>query len=250
MQWSDFSVRSPPPLPLPVLDLSVVFLIGILGSAHCVGMCGGFVALLAYTGPAEHAYQRQAAYFLGKTAMYAAMGALAGLAGGLVGVSLAGMQSALSVVLGLVLVGVGLGLCGVWHRLPSTGALSGRITTRLGPAVRRLVQDGGSSALAGLGALNGLLPCGLVYGMLAKAATTGAPGAGALTLAVFGLGTVPALALAGSVGALIPPTRRLRLQRVGGVLVVGLGLLTIARAAMVSAAVPPVSGVQQILCLP
>ncbi len=214
-----------------------------------MGMCGGFVALLAHTGPAGRAHHRQAAYFVGKTATYAVLGALAGLAGGLVGIAISGAQNALSVVLGLVLVGVGLGLCGVLHRLPGAGALSGRVAARLGPAVRRLMQNGRSGALIGLGALNGLLPCGLVYGMLAKAATTGSAAAGAATLAVFGLGTVPALALAGTVGALVPPARRLWLQRAGGILVIALGCLTIARVVMAHP-VPATGGVQQILCLP
>ena len=237
---------------MPALDLSVVFVIGLLGSAHCVGMCGGFVALLGHTGSPGRARHRQTAYFAGKTATYAAMGALAGIAGGALGIALSSFQGVLSVALGLGLVAVGLGLCGVLSRLPGAGRVSARAAAYFGPAIRRLVQRETPAALFGLGALNGLLPCGLVYGMLAKAATTGSAVGGALTLAVFGLGTVPALALVGSVGALVPPARRRWLQRAGGVLVVALGVLTIARVAAAVALSAPTGTAagHGLLCLP
>ena len=235
-----------------MFDLWVVFLVGLLGSAHCVGMCGGFVALLGHTSSTGSARRRQAAYFSGKTATYVVMGALAGWIGGAAGIALSGFQGLLSVVLGLVLVAVGLGLCGVLHRLPGAGRIGARGAARLGPAVRHLVQRDRPDALFGLGAVNGLLPCGLVYGMLAKAATTGSAAGGALTLAIFGLGTIPALALVGTVGALLPPARRLWLQRAGGVLVIALGALTLARAASAFGLLGPEAATHThtLLCLP
>ena len=92
-------------------------------------------------------------------------------------------------------------------------------------------------ALVALGAVNGLLPCGLVYGMLAVAASSGSPGRGALTMAVFGLATLPALALVGAFGSRLRPSRRVWMQRLAGVLIVGMGLLTVARGAQALA--PP-----------
>ena len=106
-------------------------------------------------------------------------------------------------------------------------------------------------ALVALGMVNGLLPCGLVYGWLAAAATTGGAATGALTLAVFGLGTIPALALTGVLGGRLRPTSRLRMQRLAGVLVVLVGLLTVARGA--SALTPaPATGETPVVqsCLP
>jgi uncharacterized protein len=233
-----------------LLDLPVVFLVGLLGSAHCVGMCGGFVVAVAHAGGRRRASVRQAAYFAGKTSTYALFGALAGLAGGAVGIALSGFQGLLSLLLGLALVGVGLGLCGVLRRFAGFTPIGGRAAAVLGGAVRRLVASDRLHAVFGLGAVNGLLPCGLVYGMLAKAATTGSAGAGALTLAVFGLGTVPALFAAGLFGALMPPARRLWLQRAGGVLVLALGALTLARAAVAFALLDPtlVPGGEALLC--
>ena len=210
-----------------MLDLTAVFVIGLLGSAHCVGMCGGFVALLGVGAPGPAA-GRLGAYFAGKTSSYVALGSVAGLAGGLLRDVLAGLQGLLGIGLGVVLVAAGLALCGVaWGRSP----LLARVAGRLGPVIGRLVGSGRPGALMALGALNGLLPCGLVYGMLATAAASGSAGHGAFTMAVFGAATVPALAVTGLLGARLRPERRLALQRVAGVLVVVMGLLTMVRGA-------------------
>ena len=179
---------------------------------------------------------RQAAYFFGKTLTYAAFGAVAGVAGLALREALGGVGGVLGVGLGLVLVALGLGLCGVaWGRGGAPGA---RLAARLGPAVGRLVASGRPGALVGLGALNGLLPCGLVYGMLAVAAQSGGAGRGALVMAVFGAATVPALALTGALGARLRPARRVWMQRAAGALVVAMGLLTVARGAEALAPTP------------
>src|SRR5690606_23998356 len=107
-------------MPAPAaLDLAVVFLVGLLGSAHCVGMCGGFVVAVAHAGGRRRAHARQAAYFLGKTSTYAAFGALAGLAGSAAGVALSGFQGLLSLLLGLVLIPGAPGLCRALRPLAS-----------------------------------------------------------------------------------------------------------------------------------
>jgi len=226
--------------------LAAVFVVGLLGSAHCVGMCGGFVVLLG-VGDRRGALRRQGAYFMGKTAAYAALGALAGAAGGLLGDALRAFSGALGVGLGVLLVLAGLAVCGVaWGRAPRAS----RLVAHLGPAVGRLVGSGRTPALVALGALNGLLPCGLVYAMLARAASTGSAATGALTLAVFGLATVPALAATGLAGVRLRPERRLLFQRVAGVLVVAMGLLTATRGALALAEPPPTHPNAALHCAP
>ena len=233
-----------------MVDLSLAFLVGLLGSGHCVGMCGGFAALLGHAHPGRGLWASQSLYLSGKTVTYMAMGGLAGWLGGAAAISLAGFQGLLSIALGLVLVLIGLGLCGVLRALPLSGRISGYFAQRLSPAITRLVQSNNPASLTGLGALNGLLPCGLVYGMLAKAATTGSAANGALTLAAFGLGTAPALLLVGTLGATLPPARRLWLQRAGGVLVIALGVLTVTRAALAFVEPTTHAGNHALLCLP
>lgn len=233
-------------------DLPLIFLIAVLGSVHCVGMCGGFVALIGHSHRLGSIWNAQFLYLSGKTATYAALGALAGGIGELVSFSVSGIQSTLSVSLGLFIVLIGLGLCGVFRPPAGSARVTHRIAGRLGPVIARLVRSNRPASLFGLGALNGLLPCGLVYGMLAKATMTGSPLAGALTLAVFGFGTIPALLVVGRLGASFPPARRLWLQRAGGVLVIALGVLTVMRVA-VSAGLghpPPGPANADLLCLP
>ncbi|MEM1115206.1 MAG: sulfite exporter TauE/SafE family protein [Bacteroidota bacterium] len=212
-----------------MLDLTAAALAGLLGSAHCVGMCGGFVALLGAEG-GRNAAGRQGAYFLGKTLTYATFGAVAGAAGGSLVALFGTLGGVVGIALGVGMVVAGLALCGVaWRAGRAPGA---RLAARLGPAITRLVQSGSPAALVGLGAVNGLLPCGLVYGMLAVAAASGSAAGGAATMAVFGLATVPALALTGHLGARWRPASRLRMQRLAGVLVIVMGALTLTRGAM------------------
>lgn len=236
-------------------ELLLVFVIGLLGSAHCVGMCGGFVVALGVAQRGGSVHARQALYFAGKTATYAAFGLLAGAAGAAVGLALSGFQGLLGVGLGLGLVAIGLGLCGAFRRLD----LASRITQRvagaraLGEAIRRLVTRGTPGATFGLGALNGLIPCGLVYALLVKAAATGSALGGAAVMATFGLATVPALYLTGLVGRWLPLSKRVWMTRLGGVLVIALGLLTVARGAAaldLLAPAPTTTGAEQLICNP
>ena len=211
-----------------MFDLAAVFVAGLLGSAHCVGMCGGFVALLG-VGSDRAVTPRQAAYFAGKTMTYAGFGALAGAVGFALDDVFGGLGGVVSLGLGAVMVLTGLAVCGVaWGGARVPG---GRVAAHLGPVVGRLVRSERPGALVALGAVNGLLPCGLVYGMLAVAASSGGAAQGALTMTVFGLGTVPALALVGTLGARMRPSRRVTMQRLAGVLVVVMGVLTIVRGA-------------------
>src|SRR5690606_34594939 len=124
-------------------------------------------------------------------------------------------------------------LCGMFRRLDLADRITQRVAgaRELGGAVRRLVARGTPGATFGLGALNGLIPCGLVYALLVKAAATGSALGGAAVMATFGLATVPALYLTGLVGHWLPAPKRVWMTRLGGVLVVALGLLTLARGA-------------------
>ncbi|MDX1532394.1 MAG: sulfite exporter TauE/SafE family protein, partial [Rhodothermales bacterium] len=129
-------------------DLPLVFAAGLLGSAHCVGMCGGFV--LALRHPAR-ARLHQGLYFAGKTLTYTLFGAAAGAFGAALSAALGPVQDGLAVGLGLVLVVLGLGLCGVLRRFDGFASVA-----RLGffsQALGRLVAKPSASATVGLGML-------------------------------------------------------------------------------------------------
>ena len=215
----------PPLRAVPAVSLVAVLITGLLGSAHCLGMCGGFaLALGALPGTRSFAV-RFAAYGVGKTATYAALGALAGSVGYALWLA-APAQRLVTAVFGLAVVASGVLL---WRGTSANGRLGRWMASRLTGPIGRLVGRRTFAASLGLGLVNGLLPCGLVWAMLAVAAAAGDPARGAVVMAVFGVATLPALLLAGTAGRWLVPRWRQRVQRVGALVVILIGLLTVLR---------------------
>lgn len=214
--------------------LLTVFVASLVGSLHCAGMCGPFVAFavsrhprLASRGAIELA--PQLAYHGGRLAMYAGLGGLAGLLGGALnqGGALAGIEHAAAIAAGATLVLIGVALCLQQFSLRLPGL-------RLPRAVRAVVDAGVRYAggmrpvqRAGLiGLLTAILPCGWLYGFVVAAAGTGGAAAGAALMTAFWAGTVPVLA---GLGATVQGASRLlgaRVQLVASVALVLLGVLT------------------------
>lgn len=188
----------------------------LLGSAHCAGMCGGFVGF--YAGGAASLRGRAAwwchlAYNGGRLAVYVVLGAAAGLLGAALdttGGLLTGVQRTTAIVSGVLIT-----LWGVHTLLEALGAR----TVRLGaPRALRSLAGRAIGAVAAappllralaVGLATGLLPCGWLYAFLITAAGTGSAGGGAALMAVFWLGTVPAMLSVGvGLRALAGPLRR------------------------------------------
>ena len=214
-------------------DLALALTTGLVGGfGHCLGMCGPLpVGFALAAGPrlgARAALSAQAVYHLGRVTTYAAVGAVMGLVGSFVDVAgrLAGAQRVVSVAAGLAMVAMGLGAAGIagWAR-----RLEARATDRVVAAVRGLLEGGGPGRLYPLGLLLGLLPCGLSYSIFVGSAATGAPVPGMLLALAFGLGTTPALLLAGAAATLLSQRLRGWLYRAGGLLVAVLGALFLLR---------------------
>lgn len=210
-----------------MIDFSLVFAAGFLGSAHCVGMCGGFMLAVSTSSSRTVSLARQACYFIGKTLTYTVMGTAVGLFGATVGSTFASVQDAISIVAGVVMLGLGISLLGGLGHVKGMSTLMNWAPFRR--AVRSVMRKRTRISALGVGLLNGLLPCGMVYGMLAMAATTGTMLGGALTMFVFGIATVPALFALAWIGHLLRPTWRHRLHRASGVVVIVLGLATVLR---------------------
>lgn len=178
----------------PVLLLAA-FLTGLAGAGHCAGMCGGIAGALAHAIPArQRTFLLSAGYSAGRVGMYALLGALAGATAALLSPRDTGLAMAVARLLtGVVLLAIGLYLLGLagWMRwLEAAGA---RVWRRLAPLARRLLPVTTLPRALALGALWGLLPCGLVYGALLYAATAGSSLAGAASMLAFGAGTLPAV---------------------------------------------------------
>ncbi|MFB6248078.1 MAG: sulfite exporter TauE/SafE family protein [Salinibacter sp.] len=200
---------------------------GVLGSVHCVGMCGPLALSLpgADRLPGRFLLDRLL-YNAGRVVTYALLGGLVGLAGRVV--SLAGFQQVLSIGIGaaMVLVAVVPWVGRQVRRLEQPpSALLRRVTTPMSA----LYRSGGPAAMLLIGLLNGLLPCGFVYAALATAVTAGDPLASMAFMAAFGLGTGPAMLGVSLLGRLASTTWRTRLQRWMPVGLAAVGLLLIVR---------------------
>jgi sulfite exporter TauE/SafE len=205
---------------------------GLAGSLHCVGMCGpilvGFAGAFRATAPADHAGRTGGrglwvdftAYHLGRIWTYALLGALAGLAGSGLrhGSELPGIQRLVSLILAALVVLAGLLMLGLGPILDRRlGGCAVERVRRL-PLLGALVSGSGFTARLLLGSAMGLLPCGLVYAMLAVAAAQPTPLHGAAAMAVFGLGTLPALSGVLVAGRLLPRWMRAHGTRVAALL--------------------------------
>ncbi|MCA9652112.1 MAG: sulfite exporter TauE/SafE family protein [Myxococcales bacterium] len=212
------------------LGLGAVFLASLLGSVHCVAMCGGFAAVAAGGGSRWPVL----AYQLGRLLGYLGLGVAAGLLGAsldLAGESLMGLQRIAGVLTGIALV-----VMAVVSLMPGRkGVDPSLVSLGTGPAkagtLRRLwlggLRRGGvtGSLVVGLG--SALLPCGWLWGYVLVAASTGSSAAGAVVMAAFWAGALPALLSVGMLAGWLRQRLGPRAPRlVAGVMLV-LGVLAL-----------------------
>ncbi|GAB1368644.1 sulfite exporter TauE/SafE family protein [Azonexus hydrophilus] len=201
-----------------------LFLVGLLGGTHCVGMCGGIVGALSMGGGR---WSLHLAYNTGRILSYGLAGALAGALGA-ASLGLAGQTTArlvLYVFANLMLVALGLYLLGVTGALALTEKAGQKLWRRIQPLTRRFLPARTVAQALPLGLLWGWLPCGLVYGALASALSAGSAWHGAGLMLAFGLGTLPNLLLAGVVlGRFNHFVRNVWVRRISGILVLGFGV--------------------------
>ena len=227
------------------LSLLPLFTVGLAGSVHCIGMCGGIVGALSVGVPSPppravitiHAVQdssglRVLAYNGGRIGSYMLAGALAGGLAGASMVRMASLQIAGYWLANLMLVALGLYLIDAWRGLARLEAAGNVLWRRVRPLLQPLLpMDTPLKALA-VGGLWGWVPCGMVYSALLTAMMAGSALHGAAAMAAFGLGTLPTLLGMGLLGArLRRQLQRRRVRIASGLLVLGFGLLGLLRAA-------------------
>lgn len=211
-----------------MLEIWLAFSAGLAGSGHCLGMCGGIVTALALSTRDADAAGRflfNLLYHAGRICTYSLLGLLVGLAAraGMVD-QLRPLVSWLFLAANLFVVAIGVfTLLGV--RALGVSALDGSGWSFMRNLLSRL--RAGSSVLAAIptGLLMGLLPCGLVYGVLISAATSGSALKGGGMMLAFGFGTLPALLAYGQVASTISAMGRAIFQRCMGGAVALLGIL-------------------------
>ena len=176
---------------MPESSFIALFLVGLLGGTHCIGMCGGIVGAMSM-GSGQN-FALPFAYNAGRIISYAAAGAFAGA------VALAGplpVRIALSTLANLMLVAMGVYLMGVTRALAFIERVGQVLWRRIQPLTRRFLPARTATQAFPLGLLWGWLPCGMVYSALAVALTSGSAWRGVGLMLAFGLGTLPTLLLA------------------------------------------------------
>lgn len=168
-------------------------LLGLLGSFHCIGMCGPIALVLPIHQ--EKPIPRLLKIFLyhsGRLLAYGSIGLFFGIVGK--GLYLSGFQQRLSIIIGVFMIVYILIPYKTIKKLNFTSSifsLVSHIKTKLG----QRLQNKGYRSLFIIGFLNGYLPCGMVYMALAGAIATGTPSEGFLYMFIYGLGTIPLLTL-------------------------------------------------------
>jgi uncharacterized protein len=214
---------------VPELTAVTALLAGLLGSTHCLGMCGGIAAALG-ASPRRSAWQ-PILYQFGRLGSYAAAGALAGGVGAAAGFAFAVSHWSqwLRLATALVVIVIGLDISfgasarTAWLRAPERWGA--RLWRRVTPAASRWIPASPAARALGLGLLWGWLPCGLVYSVLIAAAVAGSAARGGATMLAFGIGTLPAMAGLSYLGAHLP-RRDSAWARVLGSCLVACGLWT------------------------
>ncbi|MEW5798320.1 MAG: sulfite exporter TauE/SafE family protein [Bacteroidota bacterium] len=182
------------------MDLFAALTLGLLGSMHCIGMCGPLV--LAVPSTTEKRWKfllERGIYNFGRTVIYGVIGALLGLVGKNI---LIGVQQDISIILGVtILLSVVLPFR-LKSKLDTFSPLK-YLYLFVKQKFAFLMQKKGMTTLFVLGMLNGLLPCGLVYTALIGATAVADAWQSALFMMFFGIGTIPALVAVSLTGKLV-----------------------------------------------
>ncbi|MFZ4523679.1 MAG: sulfite exporter TauE/SafE family protein [Bacteroidales bacterium] len=208
------------------MDFWQPLVIGLLGSFHCMGMCGPIVISLPLK---ENSWQTKIIsgllYNLGRVSTYMVLGLVFGLMG--MGIHIWGIQQWVSIgVGGMMILSVAFPI--LFHGSKLTGSLD-----RLFSGFKKLFGKffGFRTYLSvwTIGLLNGLLPCGLVYIALAGALVSTTPANGALYMMFFGLGTIPSMLALALLGNVISMAFRRRVQKAIPFLILLIGVLFVLR---------------------
>lgn len=202
--------------------------IGLLGSAHCLGMCGGISSAVAMGIDRQNSQPLVllSGFNIGRIASYSVAGALIGSISWL-------LRSPELIILlralaGLILILMGLYVAQIWKGLSWIEKQGNCLWRYIQPLSKKLLPVRSPLQALALGALWGWLPCGLVYSTLIWSATAADWKMSALMMACFGLGTVPAMFATGLLAQQVQTLlKQRRTQTIAGLLIIGFGLYTV-----------------------
>ena len=208
-------------------EILAAFVVGLVGSLHCIGMCGPIaIALPVPTSSNLSFLTGRILYNLGRVVTYSFLGAILGLLGGRI--ALTGAQQIVSVVLGVIVI-VAVILPRRYKNYFAQHSIVQNLARPLKSNIGVLFKKGTFSAMFLIGILNGFLPCGLVYVALAGAIASDDAISGAAVMILFGLGTVPAMFAASVFGKFINIGIRTKIRKAVPVFAILLGVIFILR---------------------
>ncbi|MDO6775698.1 sulfite exporter TauE/SafE family protein [Shewanella sp. 3_MG-2023] len=217
------------------------FLVGLMGAAHCFGMCGGLVGAFASNLPntASNQLANQLSfllsYNLGRILSYTLAGALAGASTAALGYmfDLDNYLIGLRIFAGIMMIATGLYIAQLWFGIVQIEKVGKMLWRFLKPLANKLLPIKHKHQAVMAGIIWGWLPCGLVYSTLTWAVAAGNALDGALIMLAFGLGTLPALLSAGvAAKTLAQWVQKKQVRMTSGILIVVFGLQTIYIAIM------------------
>lgn len=201
--------------------------LGLMGSLHCIGMCGPIAFMLPVNQTNKYKKAGQVfIYHFGRLMAYGVIGALFGLLGK--GLYIFGIQQKLSIIIGVLMI---LAVTIPYKSISRIGLskpvyrVIGKIKNSLGKALKKKTAD----TFLTIGFLNGFLPCGLVYMALLGAIAMGTAVEGSIYMILFGLGTVPLMTAAVYLSGVLKDSAKQRIRKLIPVFVVIIGVLFILR---------------------
>ncbi len=219
----------------PVISITAAFVIGLLGSVHCVGMCGGIMNALCFAMPKQTQSKTRISltlvlYNLGRVFSYSLAGAIVGGIGMLLQGPGGILGSGLRIFAGLMMIAMGLYLAGWWRGLVHLESLGNHVIWRhIQPVTNRLMPVTKAWQALLLGMLWGWLPCGLVYSTLTLAGAAAQWQQSALIMAGFGLGTVPVMLLTGVFAVQFKASiQKAAVRNIAALLIIAFGVWTIS----------------------
>ena len=202
-------------------------ILGLMGSFHCVGMCGPIaIALPLHGNTIPQKIFGGTLYNLGRTITYGIMGAIFGMLGQ--GIQMIGFQQKVSVIMGSIMI-VSVLFPALFKNQYSMEKSWFSMVGKLKKSIGKMFSIRTFSSLFFIGMLNGLLPCGLVYMAIAGAIGTGGVMEGTLYMILFGLGTIPMLLAITLAGNFLSNTIRNKINKLIPVLVIVVGILFVLR---------------------
>ncbi len=196
---------------------AVLFLVGILTSIHCVGMCGGIMLTQSLSKESKNKFEAvkpALLYNLGRVASYTILGGIIGAIGSVFSLSVTA-KAAMQLIAGIFMIMMGFNMAGF--------SFFRKFQIKMPHALCKIKNKSGSSFIVGF--LNGLMPCGPLQTMQIFALGTGSITYGALSMFVFSIGTVPLMLTFGALSGLLSKRYTKKILKFSGILIIVLGLM-------------------------